>query len=423
MSRTSEPVTNRKFVMVLVNLALVIAVVLGGSAGVSASSTSITRPTVVNVPVVARVVDGNGRAQRAATVIACPYVGAASDCTQAIRQPVGLLGFAVLSLNKATRYSVFAFVKNPSPAWECPGYPIGNDVLYISPESTNGTPQQLPLVSKFTVAKPGPYDCVTVRVTDDAGNPLPGAGVHVDGRPSGSGPADSNGTVRFKATPGVSYDIDAFVTNTGWPCPWVNPTDGTPFHFGEHRTVTAEQLLAGQTVVIHKPTAYECVTVTVTDDAGNPIPEAGLFVNDGYSNGQTDANGTIRIKVTPGTTYEIGAFVAGTGWPCPSWVNPVDGTAVPLGGRVEPSPPRNCIAGRDVRDPPPGSERVCTCSEGRDPNGRRVRCTTCRQRSSGRAGTTPSTPPDVPAWADQHVQRRQRLARTGRRWRDPGPDR
>ena len=339
MSRTTEPVTNRKFVTVLVNLAVMIAVVLGGSAGVSARSTPITRPAIVNVPVVARVVDGNGRAQRAATVIACPYVGAASDCTHAITEPVGLLGFAVLSLNKDTRYSVFAFVKNPSPAWECPGYPIGNDVLYISPEFANGTPKELPLVSTFTVAKPGPYDCVTVKITDDAGNPLPGAGVHVDGGPSGSGPADSSGTVRFKATPGQMYDVEAFISNSGWPCPSLNQ-QGTPYHYSEHRIVSAEDLLAGVTLVIHKPDPSECAPVPkaeirMVDESGAPLPAA--FVGTcGYDASTPpvyapdvplvcsadsgwrgpDGDGVIRIDVAdPSLMYNISGYLSCTnGW-------------------------------------------------------------------------------------------------------------
>ena len=69
---------------------------------------------------------------------------------------------------------------------------------------------------------------------------------------------------------------------------------------------------------IPKPTAYECVAVTVTDDAGNPLPRVSLLRDGEFQSGLTDANGTIRIKVEPGVTYEFGAFIKNAGWPCPA---------------------------------------------------------------------------------------------------------
>jgi hypothetical protein len=69
---------------------------------------------------------------------------------------------------------------------------------------------------------------------------------------------DPDGIVRFYADETYLYDLNAFATNTGWPCPWINPGDGTPFHFGPIATYTAAELIAGVTLTIHHPTEAEC---------------------------------------------------------------------------------------------------------------------------------------------------------------------
>ena len=253
--------------------------------------------------------------------MACPFVGATYDCTQKVVQPTGRFGLAVLKLDKTVRYHLFATVTNPNPAWACPGLAVGPDIVYLSKESFDGLPDQLPQLTNFTIVKPDPADCAPVTVVDDSGSPVPGAGLFINNDPA-NGLTDPNGVIRVKVTPGTTYEVGAFLANSGWPCPAYTSPDGSTFHFSEQRTVTAEQLVAGQTFIIPKPTIADCVPVTVVDDSGNPIPGAGLFINNGFGNGLTDPNGVIRVKVTPGTTYEVGAFLANSGWPCPSYTSP-----------------------------------------------------------------------------------------------------
>ena len=286
-----------------------------------------------------RVVDGEGAAQYPATAIACPYVNATTnDCTNAITQQVGRSGSATLRLNRDVRYHVFAFVSNPSPAWSCPGYRLGTDMLYISPDAVDGLAQQLPAISTFTIAEPTPYDCVTVTVTDDAGNPLQGAVMFVnDGFSQGS---NADGQIELDVDPGASYDLGAFITNTGWPCPWVHPDDGTEFHFGERRLVSAEELLDGETFTIAKPEPSDCppplptAEIRIYDDFGVLVPNAFIGVCQydpatppTYPPGEVtvcdpatwwrghDSDGVIRIQVDPDLMYDITGFLSCTdGW-------------------------------------------------------------------------------------------------------------
>jgi hypothetical protein len=338
MSRSLDPVAKRTLVTGLLALAISIAGLVGGPGSASATLPAGVEP-MVDVPFVGRVVDGSGDAQRAAAVVACPYVGAAADCSQAIRQAVGPSGVAVLSLNPAVRYRVLAVVTNPMPEWPCPGLPYGNDMLYLSAESLDGTPRELPRIAKFTVIEPTAANCVTVRVTDDIGTPIPHAGLFIDAGYS-NGQTDANGTIRMQVTPGTTYDMGAFVADTGWPCPsWVGP-DGTQLHIANRRPVTAEELLAGMTFVIHKPDASECVPVPtaeirMVDESGAPLPAA--FVSTCgydastppmYEPGTTnvcspdsgwegpDGDGVIRVPVAdPTLMYDITGFLSCTnGW-------------------------------------------------------------------------------------------------------------
>ncbi len=275
---------------------------------------------------VGRVVDGAGRAQYPSNLVACPYVGTTYDCSQKIVQPTGPFGFAVLKLDKSVRYHLFATVTNPNPPWPCPVLIGGPDIVYLSNESFDGLPNELPQLAKFTVVKPSPSDCAPITVVDDAGNPVPGAGLFVNGDP-GNGVTNSQGIIQVKVTPGATYEIGAYLPNSGWPCPAYASPDGSTFHFSERRTVTAEQLSAGATTfVIPKPTVYDCVEVTVTDDAGNPAPGAGLFVDEGFGPGLTDSQGVIRLDVEPAGVYELGAFLSNSGWPCPGYISP-DGSS------------------------------------------------------------------------------------------------
>jgi hypothetical protein len=143
------------------------------------------------------------------------------------------------------------------------------------------------------------------------------------------------------------YDLGAFITNTGWPCPWVNPDDGTEFHFGPSGTYTAAQLIAGVTLTIHHPSEAECAppptpnaVVSVVDDStGDPLTGAGLFVC-AHAPGSSecvgdrfegpDPDGVIRMVVDDALEYDLGTFITNTGWPCP-WINPDDGTEFHFG--------------------------------------------------------------------------------------------
>jgi hypothetical protein len=102
-------------------------------------------------------------------------------------------------------------------------------------------------------------------VTDDAGNPLPKASLMVCNRninPGCSGytslhSADADGWIRVAFEPTTSYQLNAFVTDTGWPCPWISPT-GQTFHFSPIIEKLGQDYPARTTLVIHQPTAAEC---------------------------------------------------------------------------------------------------------------------------------------------------------------------
>ncbi|MET0662322.1 MAG: Ig-like domain-containing protein, partial [Ilumatobacteraceae bacterium] len=167
---------------------------------------------------IGRVVDGDGRVQRPSELVACPIVGTTPDCAHRVVATTGPLGFAVLKLNKDVRYRLLAAVTNPDPAWACPGLPIEGDVVYLSNESFDGLPSELPQLATFTIVEPRPGDCAPITVTDDAGNPLQGAGVFIN-NDSGNGPTDANGIVTVKVAAGATYEIRAYLPNSGWPCP------------------------------------------------------------------------------------------------------------------------------------------------------------------------------------------------------------
>ena len=68
------------------------------------------------------------------------------------------------------------------------------------------------------------------------GTPCPG--------PSFDGP-DPDGTIRFDVDPAVTYRLNAFINNSGWPCPdYVNSAGA--FHFSPITDHLGAELLAGR---------------------------------------------------------------------------------------------------------------------------------------------------------------------------------
>jgi hypothetical protein len=166
-------------------------------------------------------------------------------------------------------YGVFAVVVDPEPPWACPGVVVDGRELYVS-DRIEALGSAIPKSVTFTISQPSPLDCVVVSVVDDSnGEALTAAGLFVCAHTPGSsecvgdrfeGP-DPDGIIRMVVDDALEYDLGTFITNTGWPCPWINPDDGTQFHFGafpNNTTYTASQLIAGVTLTIHHPTEAEC---------------------------------------------------------------------------------------------------------------------------------------------------------------------
>jgi len=102
-------------------------------------------------------------------------------------------------------------------------------------------------------------------VTDDAGNPLPRAGLMVcnldldPGCNAFDNPrSDADGWIRIAVAPTTTYEITALIWDTGWPCPGFISPDGHPFWFGFIPNALGADLPPRTTVVIHVPTTAEC---------------------------------------------------------------------------------------------------------------------------------------------------------------------
>jgi hypothetical protein len=300
--------------------------------------------------IVVRVVDQFGDPLPAASVIACPLTGGQFDCAAPeTGVDVNSGGTGRLLLAPASEYRLLAFVADPYPAWACPGLMIGENELYLAEESIEGRAEDFPKQVTFMVREPSALDCVVVGVTDDSGNPLPTAGLFVCAHDPGSSECigdrfeepDADGVIRMALDPDLIYDLGTFIANTGWPCPGFISQDGTEFHFGASGSFTMQELVAGVTLVIPVPDLSDCTpgTVTVTDDSGNLLTTAGLFVC-AHTTGSTDCvgdrfdgadpDGIIRITVDPGLVYDLGAFIANPGWPCPGFFLD-DGTVLYFG--------------------------------------------------------------------------------------------
>jgi hypothetical protein len=304
-----------------------------------------------------QIVDQDGGRLPGATAVACPVVGGQQDCSQRITATANPMGIAQLKLDATVVYGVFAAVVDPQPAWACPGLVVDGQELYLS-NRIEAIGSAIPKSVTFKISRPSPLDCVAVAVVDDSnGVALTGAGLFVCAHAPGDtacvgdrfAGSDSDGIIRMVVDDTLDYDLGTFITNTGWPCPWINPDDGTEFHFGAFpntTTYTASQLVAGVTLTIHHPSAAECAppptptVVSVVDDAnGETLLFAGLLVCahtpgsaecGGTSVEGPDADGVIRFVVDESLDYDLNAFITNTGWPCP-WISPDDGTPFHFG--------------------------------------------------------------------------------------------
>jgi hypothetical protein len=265
----------------------------------------------------------------------CAHLPGSEECVEGPFEGADPDGVIRIEVNPELLYDLGAFYGTTE--WPCPGFPLENgDQLYFGDSGTFDADQLLAGIT-LVVQKPDPLDCVVVNVTDQFGTSL-SAGLFVCGHEPGSdecigdgfGTTDANGLIRIEVDPTLIYDLRAFYASDEWPCPDFVADDGTHFHWGEEGTFTADQLLAGVTLVVPKP--LNCAELTVVDQHGAMYTSAGLNVCaheigstecvGGTMFDGTDADGIVRLDVDPALVYDLQPWATGTGWPCPGWVSP-----------------------------------------------------------------------------------------------------
>ena len=80
------------------------------------------------------------------------------------------------------------------------------------------------------------------------GTPCPG--------PSFDG-TDPDGMIRLDLDPAVTYRLQAFIVNTGWPCPAFVAPNGDSFHFSASVDLPATDV-SGTVFVIDRPDPTDC---------------------------------------------------------------------------------------------------------------------------------------------------------------------
>jgi len=302
---------------------------------------------VKKMTVIAKVVDESGRPHASAAAVACPVVNGEQDCSHPVRSETNRAGFATLKLDTDVQYGVFGVVHDPQPAWACPGVVVDGQELYLS-DRIDALGRDVPRMLTFTITKPSPLDCVVVTVTDDAGNNLlQKAGLFVCAHTPGSSecigepfaPQDLDGTIRMKIDPELIYDLGAFAGNLDWPCPGFILDDGSPLWFGESGSFTADDLLAGVTLVIPQPSPEDCVQILIADDSGNPLRHSTVWIcahapgsSDcvGVRDRGADEHGVVTMAIDLSLVYDLRPVANNTGWPCPSTVF-ADGSTFHIG--------------------------------------------------------------------------------------------
>jgi hypothetical protein len=211
------------------------------------------------------VVDQDGNPLQPATVMACPVVAGTPDCDAAALAPANRRGVARLRLDRRQTYEFSAFVQDPDPPWACPGFELNGSEFYFSADRLTATPRDVPRRATLTIEQPDPFECVPVTVTDETGGPLPTAGMFVcplapDGTPcpgpSFDGP-DPDGIIRLALDPATTYRLQAFIVNTGWPCPAFVGPNGETFHFSPSADLPAPHV-SGTVFVIDRPDPTDC---------------------------------------------------------------------------------------------------------------------------------------------------------------------
>jgi hypothetical protein len=191
---------------------------------------------------------------------------------------------------------------------------------------------------------------VRIRVVDQTGQALNPAVVMACPYEQGvsncghlvAGSTNRSGVASVTLDEHVKYDIDAFVKDPvpGWACP------GTIFQGGEFYFAAIsikafpESVPKNATLVIHKPSASECVAVKVADDAGNVLTNANMFICPLAADGtpcasntfpNRDPDGTLRLTVDPNVTYRLTPFIVNSGWPCVQYTDPATGDTFHFG--------------------------------------------------------------------------------------------
>jgi hypothetical protein len=189
-----------------------------------------------------------------------------------------------------------------------------------------------------------PTSSVALRVVDETGAPMSPATVfacpYVDNAPDCSdlvaAETAHKGVARLRLDRHVRYQFTAFVRDPDPPfaCPGFSTDDGELYFSANRIDGRPRDVERRAELVIVRPDPFDCIPITVTDDSGNLLPSAGLIVCPYAADGtpcaapsfdNADADGVIRLDVDPAVTYNLGAFIAGTGWPCP-FVDPSGNT-------------------------------------------------------------------------------------------------
>ena len=246
--------------------------IVAGAVGIVAPTTADVAAAGSNLRTPARVavVDEAGAPRPDATVMACPYRHETPDCGEPITAPTDRRGVGQLRLDARSRYEFTAFVRDPAPPWACPGLEIDGSQYYFSTDPFSAQPREVRHDATLTIVEPDPSDCAPppattaqAKVVDVDGDPLPAAttGLFIcplaaDGTPcpgpSFDGP-DPDGIIRFDVDPTVTYRLNAFYVNSGWPCPDYIGPNGDTFQFSDITDHVGADLLTTTTTFVIEP--------------------------------------------------------------------------------------------------------------------------------------------------------------------------
>jgi hypothetical protein len=236
---------------------------------------TVRRPTAADcVPVT--VTDDAGTPLRNSSLVICPLALDGTPCASPTSSNgPDAAGIIRLQIDPHVTYRLQALVADSG--WPCPAYtdPNNGAQFHFSAQRDIVGADLIGHTTTFTIHHPSADECAppsnaaVVTVVDDTGTPLPSAGMFVcplaaDGTPcpgpSFDGP-DPDGVTRLdNIDPGTTYRLQAFITNSGWPCPsYTNPSSGDYWHFSAERDIVGADLIGHTTTfTIHHPTPDEC---------------------------------------------------------------------------------------------------------------------------------------------------------------------